>query len=63
MSLDKITTKLQEALTDAQSQAVGADNPYIEPLHVLSALLKQNDGGARSLLQRAGVNVGALTSA
>ncbi len=63
MSLDKITTKLQEALTDAQSQAVGADNPYIEPLHVLSALLKQNDGGARSLLQRAGVNVGALTTA
>jgi ATP-dependent Clp protease ATP-binding subunit ClpB len=63
MSLDKITTKLQEALTDAQSQAVGNDNQYIEPLHVLSALLKQDDGGTRSLLQRAGVNVGALSTA
>jgi len=63
MSLDKITTKLQEALTDAQSQAVGNDNPYIEPLHLLSALLKQDDGGSRSLLQRAGVNVGALGNA
>ncbi len=63
MSLDKITTKLQEALTDAQSVAVGNDNQYIEPLHVLSALLKQEDGGARSLLQRAGVNVGALSNA
>ncbi|HTN64647.1 MAG TPA: Clp protease N-terminal domain-containing protein, partial [Burkholderiaceae bacterium] len=63
MSLDKITTKLQEALTDAQSMAVGNDNQYIEPLHVLSALLKQEDGGARSLLQRAGVNVGALSNA
>ena len=63
MSLDKITTKLQEALADAQSLAVGNDNQYIEPVHVLSALLKQDDGGARSLLQRAGVNVNALSNA
>ncbi len=63
MRQDKLTTKLQEALADAQSLAVGNDNPYIEPLHLLSALLNQDDGGARSLLQRAGVNLGGLTNA
>ena len=63
MRLDKLTTKLQEALADAQSQAVGNDNQYIEPVHVLIALLNQEDGGARSLLQRAGVNVGGLSNA
>lgn len=60
MRLDKLTTKLQEALADAQSQAVGNDNQYIEPAHLLAALLTQEDGGARSLLQRAGVNIGGL---
>ncbi|MRV71916.1 ATP-dependent chaperone ClpB [Duganella sp. FT92W] len=63
MRQDKLTTKLQEALADAQSLAVGNDNPYIEPLHLLSALINQDDGGARSLLQRAGVNLGGLTNA
>jgi ATP-dependent Clp protease ATP-binding subunit ClpB len=63
MRLDKLTTKLQEALADAQSLAVGNDNQYIEPLHLLTALLGQEDGGARSLLQRAGVNVGGLSAA
>ncbi|TWI62487.1 ATP-dependent Clp protease ATP-binding subunit ClpB [Pseudoduganella lurida] len=63
MRQDKLTTKLQEALADAQSLAVGGDNPYIEPVHLLSALLNQDDGGARSLLQRAGVNVGGLSAA
>jgi ATP-dependent Clp protease ATP-binding subunit ClpB len=63
MRQDKLTTKLQEALADAQSLAVGNDNQYIEPVHLLSALLNQDDGGARSLLQRAGVNVGALSTA
>jgi ATP-dependent Clp protease ATP-binding subunit ClpB len=63
MRQDKLTTKLQEALADAQSLAVGNDNQYIEPVHLLSALLNQDDGGARSLLQRAGVNVGALSNA
>ncbi|MEC4723439.1 ATP-dependent chaperone ClpB [Noviherbaspirillum sp. CPCC 100848] len=62
MRLDKLTTKLQEALSDAQSQAVGNDNQYIEPVHVLNALINQDDGGARSLLQRAGVNVNGLSS-
>ncbi|MBC7860062.1 MAG: AAA family ATPase, partial [Burkholderiaceae bacterium] len=63
MRQDKLTTKLQEALADAQSLAVGNDNPYIEPVHLLTALLNQDDGSARSLLQRAGVNVGGLSNA
>jgi ATP-dependent Clp protease ATP-binding subunit ClpB len=63
MRQDKLTTKLQEALADAQSLAVGNDNQYIEPVHLLLALLNQDDGGARSLLQRAGVNVGGLANA
>jgi ATP-dependent Clp protease ATP-binding subunit ClpB len=63
MRLDKLTTKLQEALADAQSQAVGNDNQYIDPVHLLIALLNQDDGGTRSLLQRAGANIGGLTGA
>ncbi|RZI41044.1 ATP-dependent chaperone ClpB [Herbaspirillum sp. HC18] len=63
MRLDKLTTKLQEALADAQSLAVGNDNQYIDPVHILLALLNQDDGGAKSLLQRAGVNVGGLAHA
>ena len=63
MRQDKLTTKLQEALSDAQSLAVGNENQYIEPVHLLGALLNQDDGGARSLLQRAGVNVGGLQNA
>jgi len=63
MRQDKLTTKLQEALADAQSLAVGNDNQYIDPVHLLVALLNQDDGSARSLLQRASVNVGALTNA
>jgi ATP-dependent Clp protease ATP-binding subunit ClpB len=55
-----LTTKFQEALADAQSLAVGQDNPTIEPVHVLLALLKQSDGSTSSLLQRAGVNVQRL---
>ncbi len=60
MRFDKLTTKLQEAISDAQSQAVGNDNQYIEPVHALLALLQQKDGSATSLLQRAGVDVAAL---
>jgi ATP-dependent Clp protease ATP-binding subunit ClpB len=62
MRLDKLTTKLQEALSDAQSLAVGNDNQYIDPVHILTALLNQHDGGAKSMLQRAGVNVGGLSN-
>jgi len=63
MRLDKLTTLFQQALADAQSLALGADNPYIEPVHVLAALLAQGDGGTASLLQRAGVNVPGLREA
>ncbi|MNK04359.1 Chaperone protein ClpB [compost metagenome] len=63
MRLDKLTTKLQEALADAQSHAVGNDNQYIEPVHVLVALLSQDDSSTRSLLQRAGANINGMTSA
>ncbi|HRK57625.1 MAG TPA: Clp protease N-terminal domain-containing protein, partial [Burkholderiaceae bacterium] len=63
MRLDKLTTKFQEALADAQSIANSNDHAYIEPVHVLAAMLRQSDAAARSLLARAGVNVGALLSA
>ena len=63
MRIDKLTTKFQEALADAQSLAVGRGNQYIEPLHVLAALVAQQDGSARSLLSRAGVHVQALQTA
>ena len=61
MRLDKLTTKLQEALADAQSLAVGNDNQYIDPLHLLLAMLNQDDSSTRSLLQRAGANLNGLT--
>src|SRR4051812_25496006 len=63
MRFDKFTTKFQQAFADAQSLAVGHDNPYIEPQHLLAALLDQDDGGSASLLSRAGVNVPALKTA
>src|SRR5690349_21595675 len=63
MRVDKLTTKFQEALADAQSLAVGHDNQYIEPVHLLAALVAQQDGSARSLLSRAGVHVQALQTA
>ena len=60
MRFDKFTTKLQQALTDAQSLAVGADNQFIEPQHLMLAMLGDADSGAGSLLARAGGNVNAL---
>src|SRR5882672_7568180 len=63
MRFDKLTTRFQQALADAQSKAVGQDNPYIEPQHLLLALLEQDDGGTASLLARAGVNVPPLKEA
>ncbi|TSA16474.1 MAG: type VI secretion system ATPase TssH, partial [Betaproteobacteria bacterium] len=63
MRLDKLTTKFQQALADAQSLAVGNDNSYIEPVHVLSALIAQEDGGTASLFARAGVNLARLRDA
>jgi len=60
MRFDKLTTKFQQAFADAQSIAVGQDNPAIEPQHLLLALLQQDDGSTASLLQRSGVNAAPL---
>jgi len=60
MRMDKLTNSLQTALADAQSLAVGRDHNFIEPVHLLHALLEQRGGATRPLLQKAGVNVGAL---
>lgn len=54
MRLDRFTVKFQEALSDAQSLAVGHDNQFIEPVHIMSALLAQEDGSVRPLLTLAG---------
>src|SRR6185369_9887296 len=62
MRLDKLTTKFQEALGEAQTLALGNDHAYIEPEHLLVAMLRQDDG-PRALLQRAGVNVPGLLQA
>ncbi|MEP7260762.1 MAG: Clp protease N-terminal domain-containing protein, partial [Usitatibacter sp.] len=63
MRIDKLTTKFQQALADAQSLALAADSGFIEPQHLLLALLNQDDGGTTSLLQRAGANVQPLRKA
>jgi len=63
MRIDKLTTKFQQALADAQSLALASDNGFIEPQHLLAALLAQEDGGTASLLQRAGANVAPLRKA
>jgi len=60
--MDKLTTKFQAALADAQSLAVGRDNQYIEPVHLMAALLDQQGGTARPLLEKAGANVAQLRS-
>ncbi|HPV24739.1 MAG TPA: Clp protease N-terminal domain-containing protein, partial [Casimicrobium sp.] len=60
MRFDKLTTLFQQAFAEAQSIAVGLDATQIEPQHLLMALLEQGDGGTKSLLQRAGVNVAKL---
>ncbi|VFR32244.1 ClpB protein [plant metagenome] len=63
MRFDKLTTKFQQALADAQSLAARNDHPYIEPVHVLTALLADADSGAAALLARAGVAVNRLQPA
>ncbi|HOB03506.1 MAG TPA: AAA family ATPase, partial [Casimicrobium huifangae] len=60
MRFDKLTTKFQQAFAEAQSIALGLDATQIEPQHLLMALLEQEDGGTKSLLQRAGVNTAKL---
>src|ERR1700704_3785709 len=60
MRFDKFTTKLQEALAEAQSIALGKDQQYIEPAHLLLALLGQEDGGIPGLISKAGGNAALL---
>ena len=63
MRMDKLTNQLQNALADAQSLAVGRDHQFIEPAHVLKALLEQQGGSARPLLQKAGAQLAQLSGA
>jgi len=63
MRMDKFTSKFQMALSDAQSLAVGRDHQYIEPTHVMVALLDQEGGGVRHLLTQADINANKLRSA
>ena len=62
MRMDKLTSKFQLALADAQSLAVGRDHQFIEPIHLMAALLEQDGGTAPGLLSKAGVNVHLLRS-
>jgi len=62
MRLDKLTSKFQMALQDAQSLAIGRDNQFIEPVHLMIALLDQEGGTVRPLLTKAGANVNLLRS-
>ncbi|MCO6414252.1 MAG: ATP-dependent chaperone ClpB [Thiogranum sp.] len=62
MRMDKLTSKFQMALADAQSLALGRDHNYIEPVHVMVALLDQEGGSVRHLLNQAGVNTNLLRS-
>jgi ATP-dependent Clp protease ATP-binding subunit ClpB len=63
MRLDKFTSKFQVAISDAQSIALGRDHQFIEPVHLLSALLNQQGGTVRPLLDHANINVNSLRSA
>jgi len=63
MRFDKLTTPFQSAIQDAQSLALGNDNPYIEPVHLLAALINQEGGSARPILQKAGARLPTLVSA
>ena len=60
MRMDKLTSRFQAALADAQSLAVGRDNQFIEPAHLLLAMIDAEGGGVRPLLLKAGVDVNRL---
>jgi len=60
MNIEKFTTKFQQALSEAQSLALGKDNQFIEPVHLLAALLNQQDGSIAPILTTSGVNVALL---
>nr|WP_281172665.1 ATP-dependent chaperone ClpB [Nevskia soli] len=60
--MDKLTSRFQQALAEAQSLAVGRDNPQMEPAHVMQALLDQDGGSTAPLLEQGGVNINVLRS-
>ncbi|PKI01623.1 ATP-dependent chaperone ClpB [Glaciecola sp. 33A] len=62
MRLDRFTSKFQVAISDAQSLALGRDHQYIEPVHLMMALLNQQGGSVRPLFDQAKVNVNSLRS-
>ncbi|MCF6436330.1 ATP-dependent chaperone ClpB [Pseudoalteromonas sp. MMG022] len=62
MRLDRFTSKFQAALSDAQSLALGRDHQFIEPVHLMYALLQQNGSSVRALLAQAGVSADELNS-
>ncbi len=62
MRMEKLTSKFQMALADAQSLAVGLENQFIEPVHLMMALLDQQGGTARHLLTKSGAKVNLLRS-
>jgi len=63
MRMDKLTGKFQQAIADAQSLALGNDNPFLEPVHVMKAALDQQGGSVKPLLQKAGGNIDGLRQA
>ena len=63
MRIDRMTSKLQVALSDAQSMAVGRDHAQIDPLHLLLALLEQQHGSVKPLLMQVGFDIAALRAA
>ena len=62
MRSDKLTSKFQLALADAQSLAVGREHQFVEPIHLMAALLEQDGSAVRGLLTKAGVNIDQLRS-
>ena len=62
MRFDKLTSSFQQALADAQSLALGCDHAFIEPVHLMKALLEQDGGTVRPLLMQAGVSIEILTN-
>lgn len=62
MRLDRFTSKFQLAISDAQSLALGRDHQFIEPVHLMTAMLNQQGGSVRPLFDQANVNVNALRS-
>lgn len=62
MRMDRLTSKFQSAIAEAQSMALGRDHQFIEPVHIMLALLNQDGGTVRPLLQQLGINIATFRS-